>query len=143
MRSGPHSGRSGQRSPRITATCGTHSSGKDSSPSSAQNTDTYGVSKRLRDRISYFLADNQATQTELHDKVRACYAQRSAIVHGRWEDSQEFHDVHMYTTEAIVRTVVRHMASKPGMLDVFLSPQRNEFLEAWVTSKVYTPPPGF
>ena len=107
------------------------------------DTDTYGVSKRLRDRISYFLADNQATQTELHDKVQACYAQRSAIVHGRWEDSQEFHDVHMYTTEAIVRTVVRHMASKPGMLDVFLSPQRNEFLEAWVTSKVYTPPPGF
>jgi len=59
------------------------------------DTDTNGVSKRLRDRISYFLADSQNTQIQLHDKVKACYAERSAIVHGRWEESQEFHDVHM------------------------------------------------
>jgi len=32
--------------------------------------------------------------------------------------------VHIYTTEAIVRTVVRHIADRPGMLDVFLSPKR-------------------
>ena len=73
--------------------------------------------------------------------VNACYDQRSAIVHGRWEDSKEFHDVHMYDTECIVRTVVRHMASKPGMLGAFLSPKRNDFLEAWVKSKAFTPPP--
>ncbi len=103
-------------------------------------TDTNGVSKRLRDRISYFLADGQSTQAELCEKVKACYAKRSAIVHGRWEDSQEFHDVHMYTTEAIVRTVVRHIADKPGMLKVFLSSNRDAFLEAWVKSKAFVPP---
>ena len=47
----------------------------------------------------------QQQQTILHNQVKACYSERSSIVHGRWEDSQEFHDVHMYTTEAIVRTV--------------------------------------
>lgn len=103
-------------------------------------TDTSGVSKRLRDRISYFLADNHYTQLELHDRVKACYAERSAIVHGRWEDSREFHDVHMYTTEVIVRTVVRHIADKPGMLDNFLSSERDAFLEAWVNSKAFVPP---
>ena len=105
------------------------------------DTDNNGVSKRLRDRISYFLADNESTQQELQDKVKVCYAERSAIVHGRWEDSPEFHDVHMYTTEAIVRTVVREIADRPGMLRAFLSPKRNAFLEAWVQSRAFTPPP--
>jgi hypothetical protein len=70
----------------------------------------YGVSKRLRERISYFLGGNAKDQQDIHDKVKACYTARSDIVHGRWEDSREFHDVHMYTTEAIVRTVVRQIA---------------------------------
>lgn len=107
------------------------------------DTDTSGVSKRLRDRISYFLAANVKDQNDLHDKIKACYAERSNIVHGRWEDNQEFHDVHMYLTEAIVRTVVRHIADKPGMLGAFLSPKRNHFLEAWVKSKAFTPPAMF
>jgi hypothetical protein len=101
----------------------------------------YRVGKRLRNRISYFLAENHKTQQELHDKVEACYAERSNIVHGRWEDSQAFHDVHMYTTECIVRTVVREIADRPGMLGAFLSPKRDAFLEAWVKSKRFTPPP--
>lgn len=104
-------------------------------------TDNNGVSKRLRDRISYFLAENATVQQELNDKVKACYTERSAIVHGRWEDSPTFHAVHIYTTEAIVRTVVREIASRPGMLGVFLSPKRNQYLEAWVQSKAFTPPP--
>jgi len=87
------------------------------------------------------LISGQQTQIQLHDKINACYGERSAIIHGRWEDSQEFHDIHMYTTEAVVRTVIRHIGSKPGMLTAFLSPQRNNFLEAWVKSKVLTPPP--
>jgi hypothetical protein len=99
------------------------------------DTDNNRVSRRLRERISYFLADNQQTQAQLHDKVKACYVERSAIIHGRWEDSKEFHDVHMYNTEAIVRTVIREIADKPAMLSVFLSPKRNAFLEAWVKSK--------
>ena len=103
-------------------------------------TDVWGVTKRICNRISYFLADNRTTQQELHQKVQVCYAQRSNIVHGRWEDSPEFREVHMYTTECIVRTVVREIASRPGMLTVFLSPRRSDFLEAWVKSKSFTPP---
>jgi hypothetical protein len=102
--------------------------------------DNYGVTKRLCDRISYFLADNAKDQVKLAAQVKACYAKRSDIVHGRWEDSEEFRKVHMYDTECIVRTVVRHIASKPGMLGAFLSPRRNDFLEAWVKSKAFTPP---
>jgi hypothetical protein len=105
------------------------------------DTEIYGVSKRLRDRISYFLAANAQQKSELHDKVKVCYAERSAIVHGRWEDSQEFHDVHMYATEAVVRTVVRDIADRTGMLGAFLSPKRDEFLEAWVQSNAFVPPP--
>ena len=105
------------------------------------DTDNDGVSKRLRDRVSCFLADNQNNQQELHDKVKACYAERSALVHGRWEDSKEFYDLHMYTTECIVRTVVREIADRQGILGMFLSPKRNAFLEAWVQSKAFTPPP--
>lgn len=98
------------------------------------------VSRRLRDRISYFLADNPKTQQELCDKVKVCYRTRSEIIHGRWEENPDFDD-HMYDTEAIVRTVVRHIADKPGMLGAFLSPKRDAFLEAWVLSKAFTPPP--
>ncbi|MGD0436938.1 MAG: hypothetical protein ABSB86_10765 [Bryobacteraceae bacterium] len=101
----------------------------------------YGVSKRLRDRVSYFLADNAKVQQDLHDRVQRCYGKRSEIVHGRWEDSKEFHANHMYDTECIVRTVVRHIADEPGMLALFLSPDRNDWLEAWVASRAFTPPP--
>ena len=103
--------------------------------------EVYGVSKRLRDRISYFLAANSKDQQDIHDKIKACYAVRCDIVHGRWDDSHDFHDVHMYTTEAIVRTVIRQMADRQGMLSIFLSPKRDAFLEAWVQSKAFTPPP--
>jgi hypothetical protein len=105
------------------------------------DTNNYGVTKRLCDRISYFLADNAKDQVKLEAQVRACYAKRSDIVHGRWEDSEEFHKIHMYDTECIVRTVVRHIASKPGMLGAFLSPKRNTFLESWVKSNAFVPPP--
>jgi hypothetical protein len=47
----------------------------------------------------------------------------------------------MYDTECIVRTVVRHIADEPGMLALFLSPDRNDWLEAWVASRAFTPPP--
>jgi hypothetical protein len=72
--------------------------------------------------------------------VKACYGTRSRIVHGRWEDDPDFDD-HMYITEAIVRTVIRNIADKPGMLAVFLTARRDDFLETWVQSKAFTPPP--
>lgn len=103
--------------------------------------ETHGVSKRLRDRISYLLADKLKEQRGLHNKVRACYSVSSDIVHGRWEDSQDFHNVHMYLTEAIVRTVVREMAGRQGVLDVFISAERDAWLEAWGKSQLCVPPP--
>jgi hypothetical protein len=102
----------------------------------------HGVGLRLRERISYFLAKNAAMQQELCEKVKACYSVRSAIVHGRWEDDPKFDD-HMYTTEAIVRIVMRHMADEPGMLQIFLSSGRDRFLDAWARSKAFSPPAGF
>jgi len=103
----------------------------------------FGVTKRLRDRISYFLAGNSADQKSLAEKIEACYAKRSDIVHGRWEDSEEFHKVNVYDTECIVRTVIRQIADRPGMLAKFLSPKRSDFLEAWVKSKSFTAPTLF
>jgi hypothetical protein len=99
-----------------------------------------GISKRLRDRISFFLADTAASQQKLHDTVRTCYKTRSEIVHGRWEEGPEIDD-RMGDTESVVRTVVRHIMDKPGMLGAFLSPKRDEWLEAWVQSKAFVPPP--
>jgi hypothetical protein len=101
--------------------------------------DIPGISRRLRERISFFLADDLAAQRKLRDMVKTCYKTRSEIVHGRWEEGPEI-DERMGDTEAIVRTVVRHIADKPGMLTAFLSPKRDQFLEAWVQSKSCTPP---
>ena len=65
--------------------------------------DSPGISRRLRERISFFLADNPATQQRLHDMVKTCYKTRSEIIHGRWEEGPEIDD-RMGNTEAIVRT---------------------------------------
>jgi hypothetical protein len=47
----------------------------------------------------------------------------------------------MAHTEAIVRTVTRQLLEIPGMLEVFISEDRNRFLEEWVTSESIEPPP--
>jgi hypothetical protein len=44
-------------------------------------TDMWQVSKRLRERISYFLAADSVMQAKLEAQVKACYAKRSDIVH--------------------------------------------------------------
>jgi len=102
--------------------------------------DSPGISRRLRERISYFLADDAATQQNLHDMVKTCYKTRSEIVHGRWEDGPEIDDL-MGETEAIVRTVVRTIVDKPGMLGAFLSAKRDDWLEQSVQSKSCIAPP--
>jgi hypothetical protein len=101
--------------------------------------DNPGLSRRLRERISYFLAEDATTQQSLHDMVKRCYKTRSEIVHGRWDQWDEIED-RMCETESIVRTVVRSIANGPGMLEVFLSPKRDDFLEAMVQSKSFSPP---
>jgi hypothetical protein len=102
---------------------------------------TPGLSRRLRERISFFLAEDAANQQQLSDMVKRCYQTRSQIVHGRWEEGPEIDD-RMGDTEAIVRTVVRHIMDKPGMLGAFLSVKRDDWLQAWVDSKAFTPPPS-
>jgi hypothetical protein len=98
------------------------------------------VTKRLCERISFFLADSATVQQELFEKAKVCYKTRSEIVHGRWEEGPEL-ETDMAHTEAIVRTVTRQLLEIPGMLDVFISEDRNRFLEEWVTSESIEPPP--
>lgn len=99
----------------------------------------YGITQRLRDRISTFLADSESVRQQISEKVGICYETRSEIVHGRWEEGPEIDHV-MADTEAIVRTVVRHILEKPGMLAIFISERRDGFLDQWVRSKAFTPP---
>jgi hypothetical protein len=101
---------------------------------------TWKVTPRLCARLSYFLADSPILQQELFARVNACYDSRSKIIHGRWEEGPQL-DEDMLYTENVARTVVRHIIEKPGMLAAFLSPKRDDFLEAWVQSKAFTPPP--
>jgi len=97
------------------------------------------VTQRLRDRISYFLAGSEHEQQALSEKVRGCYKMRSKIVHGRMSAWPEVH-VQMEHSEAMLRTCIRHILEKPGMLAAFVSPRRDEFFDAWVASKAFTPP---
>jgi hypothetical protein len=94
---------------------------------------SWKITRRLCNRISFFLADSADTQRKLFDKVEACYNRRSEIIHGRWEDDPTI-DQAMADTEAITRTVVRHLLEKPGMLETFISSDRNRFLEKLVLS---------
>jgi hypothetical protein len=89
------------------------------------------VTKRLCDRMSLFLGESADAQQSLFAKVEACYNTRSEMIHGRWEDDPNI-DQTMADTEAIVRTVVRHLLEKPGMLETFISADRDSFLEKMV-----------
>jgi hypothetical protein len=105
----------------------------------AAETEDRGVKARLCARISYFLARNEQEQLNLSDKVKACYETRSNIIHGMWDEDPAM-ERQLADTEGIVRTVIRHILEKPGMLDVFISPKRIGFLKAWVQSKSFSPP---
>src|SRR5262249_9372186 len=74
-----------------------------------------GLTKRLCKRISLFIAETAAAQRDLYEKVEACYNTRSAIVHGRLEEWPDVELV-MSDTEAIVRTVIRHLACNSEMM---------------------------
>ena len=101
---------------------------------------TWKVTGRLCKRLSYFLADDAIMQRNIFDKANACYDARSKIIHGRWDEGPELLELMAYT-ENIARTVIRHILEKPGMLALFLSTKRDDFLEAWVQSKAFVPPP--
>src|ERR1035438_281845 len=82
----------------------------------------------------------RTNQQDLFDKANICYDTRSKIIHGRWQPGTEINQP-MADTEAMVRTVVRHLLERPGMIGAFVSPKRDDLLDAWVQSKAFTPPP--
>jgi hypothetical protein len=98
------------------------------------------IGYKLAQRIAFFLADTPEIARDLFKKVKKCYEMRSKIVHGRWKDDPKIGDV-MAVTESIARTVVRRMMEKPEMVQVFISKERDQFLEDWVFSRSTDPPP--
>jgi len=96
------------------------------------------VSKRLQRR--FFERYTPEVARDLFKKVKACYRMRSIIIHGRWKDDPKIDEV-MYTSEALVRTVVRHLLADPELLRTFISKDRDKFLEDWVFSRKTDPPP--
>ena len=98
------------------------------------------IGYKLCQRIAFFLGDSPEVARELFHKSKTCYRTRSKIIHGRWENDPKI-DAVMADTEAIVRTVSRHLLDEPEMLRVFISEHRNRFLEDWVFSRSMSPPP--
>jgi hypothetical protein len=98
------------------------------------------IACKLSQRIAFFLAGNPKDARDLFRMAKRCYNTRSKIVHGRWDNDPKI-DAVMYDTEAIVRTVLRDLLTKPDMLKTFLSKQRDQFLEDWVFSRSTDPPP--
>jgi Apea-like HEPN len=89
--------------------------------------DSSELSYKLAERIAFFIADNTADARQLFQKSKKCYGVRSKIVHGRYKPSPDI-DQMMEDTEAIVRTAFRHLIEKPGMLPIFVSKKRDEYL---------------
>jgi hypothetical protein len=102
--------------------------------------DSGEITYKLAQRIAFFLADTPEDAHDLFGKAKKCYAMRSKIVHGRWNNTPEIVAC-MADTEAISRTVFRHLLDKPDMLRTFISKQRDKFLEDWVFSRSIDPPP--
>jgi hypothetical protein len=102
--------------------------------------DSGEISYKLAQRISFFLADNPSDARDLFRKVKKCYGLRSKIVHGRWKDTPDTTPA-MADTEAILRTVIRHLLQNQQMLQTFISKHRDKFLEDWVFSRATEPPP--
>jgi hypothetical protein len=100
------------------------------------------IAYKLSQRIAFFLAENPKDARDLFRMVKRCYNTRSKIVHGRWDNDPKI-DAVMYDTEAIVRTVLRNLLTKPDMLKTFLSKHRDQSLEDWVFSRSTDPPPPY
>jgi len=98
------------------------------------------ITYKLAQRIAFFLANTSEDARSLFKKAKFCYAMRSKIVHGRVIDDPKI-DECTADTEAIARTVFRHLLDKPELLKTFVSNQRDSFLEEWVFSRSTDPPP--
>jgi hypothetical protein len=96
--------------------------------------DSNELSHKLAERIAFFIAESPEGAREIFHKAKKCYGVRSKIVHGRWKSSPEI-DQLMEDTEAIVRTSFRHIIEKPGLLSIFTSKQRDEYLTNLVFAK--------
>ena len=90
---------------------------------------------KLCQRIGFFLGgDNLEIARDIFKKAKTCYGMRSRIVHGRWKDDPNIAGV-MADTEAIARTALRHVLEHPNLLQVFMSKDRDGFLDELVFSR--------
>ena len=102
--------------------------------------DAADIGYKLAQRISFYPGDTPEVARDLFKKVKACYRMRSIIIHGRWKDDPKIDDI-MYTSEAMVRTVLRDLLADPELLRTFISKDRDKFLEDWVFSRQTHRPP--
>jgi hypothetical protein len=86
------------------------------------------VTYKVSQRIALFLADSPQVARDLFRKAKRCYQTRSKIIHGRWEHDPKI-DAVMADTEAIIRTALRHLLDYPDLLKIFMSRERDRFLE--------------
>jgi len=98
------------------------------------------VSYKIAQRISFFTADASKSARENFRLIKACYAMRSKIAHGRWEGDPKMAEI-MRATENIARTVFLYLLCHPNLMAVFQAKKRDEFLEDWVFSRQIEPPP--
>ncbi len=92
------------------------------------------ISYKLAQRIAFFISDSPADATKTFREVKACYAMRSQIAHGRWEDTPTFDD-RVEDTERFARTVFLKLLADEKLLNIFLArQQRDKYLEEFVFS---------
>lgn len=94
-----------------------------------------GFTKRLYQRIAFFIADNKDDAKSIFDKAKRCYDLRSTIVHGRWTNDPRLEDV-MYDTEAIWRTGLRLLMDRSDVLAKFIGAERNQYLKQLRTQRL-------
>src|SRR5262249_51143322 len=95
---------------------------------------------KLCQRIGFFIGGNNLQiARDIFKKAKNCYNTRSKIVHGRWKDDPAIDGV-MADTEAIAPTALRHILDDQGLLKVFVSNQRDGFLEDLVFSRPRSAP---
>jgi hypothetical protein len=98
------------------------------------------ISYKLAQRIAFFISGSPAEAKKTFREVKACYATRSQIAHGRWEDTPTFDD-RMEDTERFARTVFLKLLGDEKLMNVFLArQQRDKYLEEFVFSNTGSPP---
>jgi hypothetical protein len=98
------------------------------------------ISYKLAQRIAFFLCISPETAKAMFREVKKCYAMRSQIAHGRWEDSKAFDDL-MGVTETSARKVFLRLIDDPNLMSIFTEKkQRDVYLEEFIFSNATSRP---